>query len=391
MSGEIVLLIALAPCVLAAAASIYAAIRTVRGTTTVPSAPPEPVRWPKLSLIVPACNEAETLEAAMEAKLACDYPDLEIVLVEDRSTDDTPRIADAIAARDARVRVVHVDHLPEGWLGKVHALDTGVRASTGEWFLLSDADVHLSPTILKRTIAQAEAVGHDFIPLIPGLLPGTALLDIVLSYFMRAIVLLGRTWAVSDPKSDAAVGGGAFMAVRRASYDASPGLSWMRLEIADDIVFGQMMKRAGARCAVYNAPDDVRVHFYRSVGEMMRGLEKNGFTVAGQYSLPRHVFVQSVGIWLEVGPWVALALPFPIVRAVAAGVVLALLIVNGIVARWAKRPLWSALVPCLGLVLFAAIVSRATVMAVRRGGISWRGTFYKLEDLRRATRVELPF
>ncbi len=87
----------------------------------------------------------------MRAKLASDYPDLEIVLVEDRSTDDTPRIADAIAARDPRVRVVHIDSLPEGWLGKVHALEVGVKASTGEWFLLSDADVHLSPTILKRT------------------------------------------------------------------------------------------------------------------------------------------------------------------------------------------------------------------------------------------------
>src|SRR5678816_2035205 len=141
--------------------TLVSCVRGIVATPAVPRSPPAPAAWPRVSLIVPACNEETTLAAAMQAKLACDYADLEVVLVEDRSTDTTPRIADELAARDPRVRVIHLTQLPAGWLGRVHALDQGVRAATGEWLLFSDADVHLSPTVLSRIVASAEAAGSD--------------------------------------------------------------------------------------------------------------------------------------------------------------------------------------------------------------------------------------
>lgn len=390
-AAEIAVLVAVGISALAALGSLFAIFRTVFACQTVPEAPPDFDAYPKVSIIVPACNEADTIEAGTRAKLATDYPDLEVVLVEDRSTDDTPRIADALAAADPRVRVVHVDHLPEGWLGKVHALDVGVRGSTGEWFILSDADVYLSPSILRRTLAEAERRGLDFVAVIPKLRPAGFVLDAILSYFMRAIVVAGRVWAVPDPESKAAVGGGTFMAVRRSAYDASPGFEWLKLEIGDDIAFGQMMKKAGARCRVYNGPDDVQVTFYPTVALMMRGMEKNGFTVAGQYSIAKHVVVQCVGLWLEVGCWAALATPWWSVRALGLAGIVVLAATNVIVSRWAKRALLPALFPCLGALVFATLISRAALLAVVRGGVTWRGTFYKLEDLRRGMRIELPF
>src|SRR4051812_15058134 len=90
--------------------------------------PAPPARWPALSLVIPACNEASTLEPALRSRLREYYPDLELVVIDDRSTDGTGGIVERVAAGDSRVRPLHVDTLPEGWLGKVHALHVGAEA-----------------------------------------------------------------------------------------------------------------------------------------------------------------------------------------------------------------------------------------------------------------------
>lgn len=102
---------------------------------------PAPESWPRVSFIVPACNEGAEIEAALRSKLRLDYPSLQVVLVDDRSTDDTGTIADRLAAEDSRLTVLHLRELPAGWLGKVHALRRGLDQATGEWLLFSDADI----------------------------------------------------------------------------------------------------------------------------------------------------------------------------------------------------------------------------------------------------------
>ncbi|MEK7768052.1 MAG: glycosyltransferase family A protein, partial [bacterium] len=116
-------------------------------------AAPEPAAWPRLSVLVPACNEADTLEPALETLLRSDYPDLEVILVDDRSTDGTGAVVDRLAARDARIVPVHVAALPPGWLGKVHAMHVALPHATGEWLLFSDADVHAAPDTIRRAVA----------------------------------------------------------------------------------------------------------------------------------------------------------------------------------------------------------------------------------------------
>ena len=117
--------------------------RRVPVLADLPISPPRV--WPRLSIVIPACNEAPAIQGAVESILAQDYPNLEIVLIDDRSTDETGVIIDRLAASDFRILRIHVTRLPDGWLGKVHALCRGAEASTGEWMLLTDADVHLAP------------------------------------------------------------------------------------------------------------------------------------------------------------------------------------------------------------------------------------------------------
>jgi cellulose synthase/poly-beta-1,6-N-acetylglucosamine synthase-like glycosyltransferase len=200
-----------------------------------------------------------------------------LVIVDDRSTDGTGAIAEAIAARDARVRVEHVSLLPTGWLGKVYALQRGVERASGEWLLFSDADVHFAPGTLRRAIAYLESEHADHLSVMPELRPRTFLVGVVQAAFLRLAVAGGRLATVADPHSSAAVGGGLFSLVRRAALEGTPGFEWLRLEVIDDLALGQMLKTHGAHARVVNAAGSVWLDFYPSVSEFVRGGEKNSF------------------------------------------------------------------------------------------------------------------
>jgi len=127
---------------------------------------PEPSVWPRLTVVVAALDEEATIGPALETLVRQDYPDLEIVVVDDRSRDGTGRIVDEVAAREPRVRAIHVRTLPEGWLGKVHAMHRATEVASGAWILYTDADVHFAPGALRHAVAQfgAERVvfGSDY-------------------------------------------------------------------------------------------------------------------------------------------------------------------------------------------------------------------------------------
>lgn len=369
-----------------AAVSLIAIIRTV---LSIRRAPPVTTvaSWPKLSLIVPACNEADTLEAATRDKLSTRYPNLELVLVNDRSTDATGEIADRLAAGDLRIRVVHITALPDGWLGKVHALARGAAVASGELLLFSDADVHFAPETLERVVAACESRGHDFVTLMPRFLASGGLIDLVLTTFLRTLISMGRCWKVEDQSSRAAAGGGIFNMVRRSALERSPGIEWLRMEVADDVAFGQMMKHSGARCALYDGTDDVSLYYYRSVGEAARGLEKNAYAMFTGFNLPGHFACLLFGATVELGSLVGLLAADSQARLVGGAALLFMTLTQTIAARWLKRPLWTGLVPWLGPVAMLTLSARSAVLAEWRSGIVWRGTSYSLTALRAGRRL----
>src|SRR5262249_16039509 len=144
---------------------------------------------------------------------------------------------------------VHVRELPAGWLGKVHALDRGVAASSGAWILFTDADVHFAPGALSRAVAFAESRGIDHLAIAPELHARSLAQDVVSPAFASAYMIGTRAVDAERGSSRACVGVGAFNLVRREALDRTPGFSWLRLEVLDDVGLGLMLKNAGARSA----------------------------------------------------------------------------------------------------------------------------------------------
>lgn len=352
------------------------------------SAPP--ARWPRVSLLVPARNEIETLGPAMRSRLAEGYPALEVVLVDDRSTDGTSALVDTLAAEDDRVRALHVTSLPPGWLGKLHAMREGLQLATGEWILFSDADVHLAPGTIERAVSFAEAHRLDHLSILPELLPATWLVDAALASFTRTGLVMGRVWLVSDPRSKVGGSVGAFGLVRRSALARSPGLEHLRLEVADDLALGQMLKASGSRSAVVNGRELVTLHWYRTVAELARGTEK-AVALFDHRVLPALAWVVTLSA-LELGPFlIALLAPFPLVRWLGLAAAALLLGSTLWLCRSAGQRALAALLSPLGVVVNGVLLLRAAVLGKLRGGLQWRTTLYSPDELRAGQRVRAPW
>ena len=390
-AGEISWLAAAAICLAYACASTWATARIVRALPLLArDTSPAPARWGRISLVVPARDEVETLGPAIRSRLSEGYPDLEVVLVDDRSTDGTGALVDRLAAEDPRVHAVHVTSLPAGWLGKLHAMQQGLRLATGEWLLFSDADVHLAPGALRRAVAFAEAHGLDHLAILPQLRPVGCLVDAALASFSRAGLVMGRVWLVSDPRSRVGGSVGAFGLVRRTALQRTPGLEHLRLEIVDDLALGQMLKAAGARSAVLNGRGLVLLTYHRSLAEMARSAEK-ATTLFDHRLLPALSWILALTA-LELCPFLAVLLaPVPLTRALGGVAAMLLLASTAWMCRFAGQRMLPALLLPLGVLVNAALLVRAALLAKMRGGLLWRSTLYRPEELRPGKRVRAPW
>ena len=372
---------------------VYSLLRVRRLPNLADLQPPEPPAWPRLSVVAPACNEADKLEPAARSLLEQDYPDLQLILVDDRSTDATGQLIDGLAREDPRVRAVHVADLPDGWLGKVHAMARGLDQATGDYVLFTDADVHFAPGALRKAVAYCLAEGLDHLAAFPTVWPAGAVVDAAVAVFVRQFVMASRLWAAGDPASRAFAGIGAFNLVRRAALDRTAGLAWIALDIADDMALGMMLKRAGARCRIVSAFGLVGLHWYRSVAEAARGAEK-AYGPVSRLSLARTLGIAAVQLAMETAPVLA---PLGLLRAdcrpigLAGLAVTAACVVCGLLLRsWARVHRWAALAGPLAAPLLTGLFVRGGWLGWRRGGVAWRGRLYTSKTLRAGMRVKIP-
>lgn len=337
---------------------------------------------PSLSIIVPARDEAAAIEEALQRMLSLDYPDYELIAVNDRSTDGTGAIMDRVAQQVGdRLRVVHIDQLPEGWLGKNHAMSVGVSQARGEFILLTDGDVMFDPLTLRRAMAAVRAGRLDHLVLLPQTVTTTYFETALMNLFCLMLMASTRFPLVRWKWfKDAYLGVGAFNLVRRAAFDQIGGFRSLQLEVADDLMLGRLVKHNELNQDVYGGQGSVSVRWQSGgVWSIVRGLEKNAFSGTG-YSITQTIGAVTVLCLLFVAPVIAAACGYwtwpvgiltlgSLILSVGTAWTVGFPVTVGIFYPWA-------------MVVFAFIMLRSMTLTLRQGGIRWRDTFYSLDSLR---------
>lgn len=353
-----------------------------RGLRPLSGIPLDDAPLPKLSVIVPACNEAAEIESCLRSLAAQDYPDLEIVAVNDRSTDETGAIMDRLAPELPTLRVLHIEELPAGWLGKNHANHVGAKAADGEWLLFTDGDIKFDAGALRRAVTHARRESVDHLAVFPGLVFGGFWETALVCFFAFIFSLHFKPWRIRNPLyPDTYCGVGAFNLVRRSAHDAIGGHEPLRMEVVDDVKTGKVLKARGFVSDALPGEQLVRVRWQHGFWGVIRGLEKNAFAGA-EYSLFKGIggamllatigLGPVAGVWLVGWPW---AIPF----WVWGFVVVAAFGYSSY--RLQAGPLIGLTAPIVAVALAFAVL-RSLVLTQIRGGVRWRGTFYPLAELK---------
>lgn len=352
--------------------------------------PVTPAGNPRVSIIVPARNEEESIREALSRLLRLDYSNYEVIAVDDRSTDKTGEIMDDIATcgdeRDRqfnpRLKIIHIDELPSGWMGKAHAMWRAAKEASGDWLLFTDADVMFRSDALRRAVAYAESENGDHIVLFPRMLMKTAGEKMMLAFFQLMFVFGHRPWKVADPKAKDHIGVGAFNLVRRSAYERIGTYEALRFEVVDDMKLGKLIKNAGFRQRNVLGDELLEIRWAQGALGVVRNLTKNFFAVL------------SFQTWRAIGFCIAAAffnlLPIAgmfwahgwarLPYAVALACILFLYV--GMSMFSDVRPWYIVLHP-LATLMFIYIVLRSMFFALWNDGIEWRGTRYPLAELRR--------
>jgi len=371
---------------LAALFWIFSGFRVVRGLFGIPwmkdFAPAGDDDCPRISMLFAARDEEEKLPAALATLAKIDYPNLEIVAVDDRSGDATRRILDDFAREHLHARVVHVSELPAGWLGKPHALQKAYEASSGEWLLFTDADVQFAADSLRRAVAIVRSHAADHLTLFGDVVMVGFWETALLTFFGLAMHIGNEPHRVSDPNSRAYIGVGAFQLIRRSTYEAIGTHRRLAMEVVDDMKLGKLVKQGEFRSCIGMAEKYVSIRWHSGVGNVIRGVTKNFFAALG-YNVPFVVAALCGMLLTNVAPFVAVVVGDGWVRGLAAvAVVLALGFHVGVDLVMRVSPLYALTHP-IGAILFCYMLARSTVITLWRGGVEWRGTFYPLKELRK--------
>ncbi|NOZ86610.1 MAG: glycosyltransferase [Deltaproteobacteria bacterium] len=236
-----------------------------------------------VSVIVPARNEEDNIRGCVSSLLSLDYPELEVVVVNDRSEDDTLRILRELSKSDDRLKIVEGSELPEGWCGKTHALHQGIMRAGYDWFLMTDADTEHKPWSLKAAMAMARKQNLQALSLYPRLDCRSfweKLLQPSVAALIENFVPLSR---VNEPSDPLAWANGQYMLMSRKSLDATGGWQGVRSKILEDVAMADAIKRKGIPYKLLLADRLFTTRMYSNLSEIVRGWSKNVFLAMGKH------------------------------------------------------------------------------------------------------------
>jgi chlorobactene glucosyltransferase len=341
-----------------------------------------PANGTPVSVIIPARNESAVIETVVRSVLASTYRPLELLVVDDRSTDDTASIVQRLAEEDPRVRLVRGEPMPEGWYGKPWACLQGYRAAGGDILLFTDADTRHEPELLGRAVGALRQERADLVTVAPRQSCVTFWERLVMPQVWLLLALRYHPSRVNRAKRTRdVIANGQFILVPRKSYEAVGTHQVVRGEVAEDLVLAQVFHRAGRRIHFAFAERLMETRMYHSLPHLVEGWSKNMY-LGGRRSFPENrvlralvpvMLAASFAFWLV--PPVALAVAGGgLIPAAAAAT--ALSAVFWMTISYSMRiPAWYGLLYPLGAMVGLYIGLRSTWRGARR--VEWRGRVYE--------------
>jgi len=366
--------------------NIWRTIRLVREQPVLDFAPLRAGEAaPRLDVVIPVKDEESHVAACIESTLAQDYPDFDVIVVNDRSTDGTGRVVSAIADREPRVKYLEIRELPPGLYGKPHAISRIASLLSGDIIVFVDSDLRTQPGCFRAIVHHLHERNLDWLAVM-----GAPELN---QFWERLLVPLfgavAYAWydprAINDPNSSVAIGS-MFMCARRSAYDAIGGHQAVIRNYDEDSALLRMAKKAGQRVSYVLAPHLYTVRFYGSLKRTIQGMTRT--CVGGIKTLPRMFItlcaINFVGLFpLEVLGGLALAralgthvLWTPLWAGMAVAHFILAFALCWLIYDRAGIKRWLSLLHPLGAVFVIAVCIRAGHAMLRRGPITWRGTTY---------------
>src|SRR5262245_48185760 len=344
-----------------------------------------PARWPAVVAVVPARDEADVLPRALSSLLDQDYPgELRVVLVDDERGDGTADVATRLAkehAQGARLAVAHAPPRPPGWVGKMWALDSGLRAAleTGpapDLWLLTDADVVHGCDGLRRLAAKLEAERLDLASLMVRLeaeRSWSRLLVPAFVYFFQKLYPFPR---LNDPRARTAAAAGGCVLVRRLALARAGGIEALRAEVIDDCALGRAVKRSGGRLWLGLSTTERSIRPYAGLGDVWRMVARSAYTQLRHSPWLLLGTLAGLALLHLVPPLTALALPLHgdgAAAALAAGAwLLAAASFAPTLALYGRSLAWAPALPLAGA-LYGAMTFDSARRHWRHEGARWKG------------------
>lgn len=338
----------------------------------------EPLRLPRVSILVPARNEENNIAACLVSLLDQDYPDCEVIVLDDNSTDRTWDILKALASKGNRLKVIKGEPLPEGWIGKHWACHQLTQAAKGELLLFTDADTRHHPETLRKAIAAFYVEGADFLTALPreeALTLGEKLTIPIMAFGISSFLPMKIAHRSSWPILSLTVG--QFMLLSRKAYEKIGGYEAIRHRVLDDVALGRRIKAHGLQWRIVDACNYISCRMYSSMHDIYEGFSKSLFEMFGKNILlyiPIWTFLSLVFIF----PVVLLGLALSGTNVPETTVVLALVTVGCSIILWAmthirfRYPIYLTFLYPVSVFLWVLMAMRSMIMTIA-GQTTWKG------------------
>ncbi len=335
-----------------------------------------------VSVIMVVKDEEKHIESTVKCMLNQDYPSLEIIVVDDRSADKTPNILKKRAKKYSVLKLLTIQTLPEGWLGKNHAMFQGARLAKGKWLLFLDGDVFFSPKAISLGMNYMQRERINNLTLIPEFKRKNFWLDALISSGALAFYFKLKPWRAAQINPNYYAGIGAYNLFSKENYFKFNGHQSFPMCILDDIKLGKQLKVYGAKQRCLDGAGLISLNWYDSVSEMVYGTEKNSFAHC-RFNLLRLAGESILGLCLFLWPIIALFVMESNMKWLNLVSILTTMRVYAFYAKLKNLSAWQMLAYPFGVVVGTYAWWRSAIRILKARGVCWRDTFYSLSELKK--------